>query len=149
MSKSSSEKTKIPKGTFHTNESILPWIASIALNVSILIYIANIEGAKCKCIADWRQNFIKYTALLTIGSLFFARIRLTLPPVALIVLFVMQIVNVFALFSYVGDISKKPCSCAIENQKELHSFLKTWRYVPLFFVLCAGSVVLLSYMKSV
>lgn len=144
----SSKKSAEPLFAIRSNDSILPWIAAIALNVSILIYISNVEQATCNCINDWRQNFIKYTALLTLGSLFFARVKMSLPKIAMIVLFIMQIVNVFALFSYVGDLSTTQCVCAVKNQAKLHSFLKVWRYVPMFFVICAGTIVLLTYMRS-
>lgn len=131
-----------------SNDSILPWIAAIALNVSILIYISNVEQATCKCVNDWRQKFIKYCALFTIGALFFARVRMTLPKIAMIVLFIVQIINVFALFSFVGDLNKMKCSCAVKDQAKLHTFLNTWRYVPMFFVLCTGTTLVLTYLRS-
>ena len=141
-------KSREPLFAIRSNDSRLPWIAAIALNVSILIYISNVEQAACKCVNDWRQNFIKYSALLTIGALFFARVRMTLPKIAMIVLFIIQIINVFALFSYVGDLNKMKCECVVKDQAKLHNFLKTWRYVPMFFVLCAGTIVLLTYIRS-
>lgn len=127
---------------------LLTWIASIALNVAILIYVTNIDSVKCKCISDWRQKFITYTGLITIGALFFARIRMTLPKLLLIALFVIQIINVFALFTYVGDLNKSQCACAVQKQAPLHTFLFYWRYVPMILVLFAAFIAALAFLKG-
>ena len=45
------------------------------------------------------------------------------------VLLLLSFVNVWCLYTYVGDLDKTRCQCAIEKQKNMHYFLYIWRYI--------------------
>jgi hypothetical protein len=108
----------------------------ILYHLLVLGYIITLEGNKCNCINDWRHDFIKYYSgvmiiwgiviiLLTGTSYRHSMLVMILQNLLLLASFV----NVLCLFTYIGDLDKTYCKCAIEKQKNMHYFLYLWRYV--------------------
>jgi hypothetical protein len=119
------------KNYFHVSGSFI----IILYNLLIISYIVQLEDKKCGCITDWRHDFIKYfsisivvwgaiTIVFELGTSknsFVKLIKNILNCAALI--------NIWCLYTYVGDLDKSNCMCAISDQKNMHYFLYIWRYV--------------------
>lgn len=122
----------------NTTSLIVAILFSVLYNLLILGYIVTLEGQKCNCIRDWRHDFIKYYSismiiyglilLLVTGTSYRNSIFLIVLQCALLLL---SFVNIWCLYTYIGDLDKTKCLCAIEKQKNMHYFLYFWRYILL------------------
>ena len=58
---------------------------------------------------------------------------------------VLSILNMYALYTYVGDLNTTKCVCAVDKQKDINTFLYYYRYIyiiiPVLFIL--GLIILL------
>ena len=45
------------------------------------------------------------------------------------------LISLWCLYTYVGDLDKTQCKCAVEKQKSMHYFLYLWRYVPVILII--------------
>ena len=110
-------------------------VIAILYNVLVLAYIVSLEDKKCGCISDWRHDFIKYysVALIIWGfiTILFNLVASKSDFVMLLknILMIAALINIWCLYTYVGDLDKTKCNCAIEKQKNMHYFLYLWRYV--------------------
>jgi hypothetical protein len=110
-------------------------VIAILYNVLVLAYIVSLEDKKCGCISDWRHDFIKYysVALIIWGfiTILFNLVASKSNFVMLLknILMIAALINIWCLYTYVGDLDKTKCNCAIEKQKNMHYFLYLWRYV--------------------
>jgi len=108
-----------------------------------LYYIYYLEREHCKCVRDWRHDFIKYytwgVILLPIIMALVAMVLLGLHgagfvvkyliPVIISGLIILGFVNIYALYTYIGDLNNTGCACAITDLKYINTFLYYWRYV--------------------
>jgi len=110
-------------------------LVTILYNLLVLGYILQLENKKCGCISDWRHDFIKY---YSIALIIWGIITITLDLgtskdqfVILLknILMFAALINIWCLYTYVGDLDKTKCMCAIDKQKNMHYFLYIWRYV--------------------
>ena len=107
----------------------------IIYNLLVLGYIMSLEDKKCGCISDWRHNFIKYYSIgLIIWGLLTIAFDLTTSKNEFVkllknILMFAALFNIWCLYTYVGDLDKTNCRCAIDKQKNMHYFLYLWRYV--------------------
>ena len=103
-------------------------IIGVVINILIIYYIINLEDVSCKCIMDWRHNYIKYIAifnlLFNILLLFDVNIE-NLSSINAI----LNLINIYAFFTYIGDLNDTKCECAVVKQVNLNYFLNIWRYV--------------------
>ena len=131
-SKSSSTTLILGKTDYSITTSI---IIGILYNILILGYIIKLENKQCGCIIDWRHDFIKYFSISTIIwgllSLAFNLSTNKNEFVSLLknILMIASIFEIWCLYTYVGDLDKTKCICAIDKQKNMHYFLYIWRYV--------------------
>ena len=107
----------------------------------IIYYLYNLEGADCNCIRDWRHNYIKYFAIFLIG---FAVICVIMPSlsknmVVKALIMILSIVNLYAFFTYIGDLNTTQCSCAIHKQPNLNSFMNFMRWAQVILWIIAGA----------
>lgn len=81
----------------------------------VLSWINKLEK-KCECSADWRRDFIKYYSfiLILVSLLAVAKIQIKNAPV-MVLLGLVGLVNVVSVLTYIPDLKKKQCDCAIEN----------------------------------
>ena len=114
---------------------ISSFLFTLVLNGSILYYLYNLEDADCNCIRDWRHNFIKAMCLVVIFLSFVGLIGFNLKStrfmfLALIYL-ILIVINIYALFTYVGDLNDTQCACAVKKQPNLNSIMNAlrWLYV--------------------
>lgn len=115
---------------------VIASIITIIYNLLILGYLITLEGQKCNCIMDWRHNYIKFfSSIMIIWALIIILLHNTsyqhgtLITLLQSLLMILSLVNIWCLFTYVGDLDRTRCSCAVEKQRDLHYFLYIWRYV--------------------
>lgn len=125
-------------------------LLSIAIPVLTLIYVYKLENPECKCTVDWRNTFIKYWTVLSI-LLAFLNGSVIRSPILAFILVIMNAINVYALFTYVGDINAQQCKCATENMRYINDILYYWRYVMVIGVVISliGSISLLVSSSSI
>lgn len=129
-----------------SNPMTVSVLCMILYNLLVLVYLVKLEDTACNCLRDWRHDFIKYfsTVLILLGvvKLLVGLNRdSVLVKVLGVVLGVSWIVNLYCLFTYVGDLDQMNCSCARDKQRYMHYFLFLLRWVLLLSfaitVLCA------------
>lgn len=132
-------------------ENVLGNLVTIAVNVAILYYVVQLEQEKCKCIRDWRHTYIK---IYTIVMLIFNVLRLfgksifsyhysgpkvnaiAIAGAVIALLFLAAVgTQIYALFTYVGDLNKTKCLCATEDMRALNRAMLIIRW---FYLLGAG-----------
>lgn len=125
-------------------------VISIIIQSSIFYYVYNLEAVDCKCILDWRHNFIKFmcvfSILLGISSLLMAEQTAHYLTYLMPLLMVLGLINTYCVYTYVGDLQSTNCLCATERQPNLNKFLYYWRYFMVFCaILSIISIVMLAY----
>lgn len=158
-SKSASSKftdpVEITASSKQIKNSILVIITLVAILYQgiILNYVMNLEDKLCNCIRDWRHDFVKYFSSTMIGwALLILFLGLTgfknemlkqLVKVLSIVLSLCSLINIWCLYTYVGDLNSTNCACAVDKQKISNDFLYVWRYFLVAGVIfCLISVIL-------
>ena len=160
MSSKSSRKSTVSESTASSVKSSKAMDATTAAvitviyNLLILGYILSLEDKKCGCISDWRHDFIKYYSialiiwgLLTIGFGFGTSKNEFVVLLKNILMFA-ALYNLWCLYTYIGDLDKTKCSCAIDKQKNMHYFLYLWRYVLVGALLMALVSIIFVTLKS-
>ena len=129
-------KSKEPRYDITTQITIITivvfiFLFSIAINLLILYYLNNLEPLDCKCIRDWRHNFIKYMTIFNLICAFLLLFGINIRTCTGIsgILTILSLVNLYAFYTYIGDLNDTKCICAVQKQKNLNSFLNIWRYI--------------------
>lgn len=132
--------------------------------VLILVYIYYLEGEKCKCVMDWRHNYIKYYLLVAlIYSIISEALHLDINkyvneenPMALVLIgspiLIATSVYFYVMFTYISDLDKTQCQCAVHDMKYMHNVLYYVRYLMLVgaFILTASvTVLILGLLKKI
>ena len=116
------------------NLSLITNVLIFSLQLSILYYLKSIKGASCNCLQDWRSSIITLSSMISasfsILNIAIPGFTATLPVMLMVMLMILQMVNAYSLFTYVGDINSTNCSCAVKNHPMLNNFLMYYRYVP-------------------
>jgi hypothetical protein len=129
---------------------VVAFIFTCVLQGLIIYYLYNLEGVDCNCIHDWRHNFIKYCGMFFIfwaGLLIiFALLHISKNVVGGfgILIVVLQVVNLYAFFTYIGDLNETKCKCAVEKQPALNKFMNILRWVELVIFIVAILAVIIS-----
>jgi glucan phosphoethanolaminetransferase (alkaline phosphatase superfamily) len=121
-------------------------IFPLALYGSILYYLYNLEDADCNCIRDWRHNFIKAMCLIIIFLSFIGLFGWNMNSASYkwlaIIYFVLLIINVYAFFTYVGDLNNTQCACAVKKQPNLNSIMNLLRWLYIIIIgLCLFALI--------
>lgn len=116
------------------NTTLVSNILVFSLQLSILYYLKSIQGAACNCLQDWRGTIIMLTSVISasfsILNIAMPGYTATLPVMLMMLLLVLQIVNAYSLFTYVGDINSTNCACAVKKHPLLNNFMWYYRFVP-------------------
>jgi len=128
-------------------------IFTVLIQGLILYYLYNLEGTECNCIRDWRHNYIKYFAIFLIA---YSAINITIVnmPRALITIgmtiTIFQLINLYAFFTYVGDLNETKCACAVEKQPLLNSTMNVLRWIQFitFVIIIVVIIWLLLFMRK-
>ena len=126
---------------------ILAGILGIIYNLVLIYYLNNLEGIDCNCIIDWRYYFIKYMSIFGILNGIFLLLNMqtfTRNNTYIYITGILGLVNVYAFFTYIGDLKASLCSCAIEKQEHLTNFYNAVRYLELLIVCFSILIVVLS-----
>jgi hypothetical protein len=121
------------------NVLVIMTIVAVLYQGVILNYVMNLEDKLCNCIRDWRHDFIKYfSAAMIVWTTIILLLALTgfknemlkkLLKALSIALSLCNLINIWCLYTYVGDLNSTNCSCAVDKQKIANDFLYVWRYV--------------------
>jgi hypothetical protein len=136
------------------NSSTSTAVIAILYNILVLGYIMSLEDKKCACIRDWRHDFIKYYSIsLIIWGILTIGFDLGTSKNELVVLLknilmIASLYNIWCLYTYVGDLDKTNCRCAIDTQKDMHYFLYLWRYVLVGALLLALISIIMLTLKT-
>ena len=124
-------KLTVNRQDYSLGLKIFIFILSFAFNGAILYYLYNLEDETCKCIRDWRHNFIKGMCILsfiiTLISLINAN-TLSMYPHIMTLINLLGFVVFYAIYTYVSDLQTTKCSCAIDKQPHLNKFMKGYSY---------------------
>jgi hypothetical protein len=113
----------------------------ILYNLLVIRYIYNLEDKQCGCISDWRHDFIKYYSMVIIAWSFltivmgFENSKNDFVMIIKNLIMFAGLINLWSLYTYIGDLDATKCSCAIEKQKDMHYFLYQWRNIMVFFLI--------------
>lgn len=134
ISKSNSGSVKLSSDA-KDNSVMLSSVITILYNLLVLSYIMQLEDKKCGCIKDWRHDFIKFYSIaliiwgiITIGFDMGTSKNQFVSLLKNILMFA-ALINIWCLYTYVGDLDKTNCMCATDKQKNMHYFLYIWRYI--------------------
>ena len=118
-------------------------ILNIIILTLTIYYLNNLEDETCKCVRDWRHNFIKYTSILNI--ILFVIIYINekvLSKISNIMTFI-SIIILITFISYIRDLETTKCECAIAKQKDLYNILYYYNYILAFVVVILVSIIIL------
>lgn len=116
----------------------------------ILYYVYYLEQEKCKCVMTWHHNYIKYYLLAfivfilcaitinldTMIKSLFSKETATGLLIILVVL-VTNIIYLYSVYKYVGELDKTQCGCAMHDMKYLHNTLYYLRYIMMALAIIA------------
>ena len=106
-------------------------IPGLVLQGIVLSWINKLER-KCKCSEDWRRDYIKYYSIILIVTSLLSASGFHPKNVPLfVVIGLAGLVNLGSILSYIPDLKKKGCDCAIEDD---------WRDNFIFWYMIIGLV---------
>jgi hypothetical protein len=112
-------------------------VPGLVIQGIVLSWINKLEK-KCDCSVDWRRDFIKYhSILLVVLGLAGAAGLQPKNAILLVVLGLAGLVNLASILSYVPDLKKKQCDCAIENDWR-DNFIFWWTLIGLILMILAS-----------
>ena len=109
---------------------------TVTWNSAILSYLYNLEDPTCKCIRDWRHDFMKYIAYLNLTMTFLPLIIINIKfhsiiiRILEIIIILLNITNIYALYTYVTVLNDTKCTCAT-NQSKLNFLLNDEKNITL------------------
>jgi hypothetical protein len=116
----------------------ISFVLSIIVASVFIYYITEIEKDHCNCVNDWRNRFIKsYNIGLIVLNLYLmvaGPVSINFKSYMLSILMILNVVNVYAVFTLVDELEKQRCACAVEENKHLHNVLYYYRYVMLLAI---------------
>lgn len=108
-----------------------------------LYYLYKLEDANCNCVMDWRHNFVKY---FTIATLLLVLVVFVTQKVyvynLLKFMYVLSLVSLYAFYTYVDNLEKTQCSCAVKGMYWTHKYLYYWRYLLIVLTIGAGIILM-------
>jgi hypothetical protein len=114
-------------------------IPGLVLQGIVLSWINKLER-KCKCSEDWRRDYIKYYSIILIVISLLSASGFHLKNVPLfVVIGLAGLVNLGSILSYIPDLKKNQCDCAIENDWR-DNFIFWWILISLIFTVLGSGV---------
>jgi hypothetical protein len=114
-------------------------IPGLVLQGIVLSWINKLER-KCKCSEDWRRDYIKYYSIILIVTSLLSASGFHPKNVPLfVVIGLAGLVNLGSILSYIPDLKKKQCDCAIENDWR-DNFIFWWILISLIFTVLGSGV---------
>ena len=130
------------------NTGFFTILFTLIWNGIILYYLHNLEDTSCKCIRDWRHNFMKMVAYinitLSIIPLLIINIKFNkyfLLSIGIIII-ILNALYIYAFYTYIGILNKSKCSCAIINNPKINNLLYYRRdTILLFYILSIITII--------
>lgn len=134
-------------------------IIGLIISIIIVAFADKLKKDKCKCIKDWRHNYVKGFAIVTIvltlvlcgknifmpGKLVLSKMLSKVVYALLTVYMIASVVNIFALFTYTQKLGcRNEClSCRSKNQWMM-DFLYYYSMIVavLYFIVIVFSIIL-------
>lgn len=117
-------------------------VVGLAFQGIVLSWIRKLEKT-CNCSKDWRRDFMKLIAILGVimNVVILATGKPFIPSLGpvIIVLFLVSLVNIVAILTYIPALKKKACVCAIEDDWR-DNFIFWWVALSVIFSFLAGSI---------
>ena len=137
----------------HYNSNTASLIFTLIIQSLIIYYLYNLESKDCNCIYDWRHNYIKYFAivLIIINTFNFTVVNMNKNLMIIgVLLILLQIINIYAFFTYIDDLNTTKCKCAIDKQPLLNKFMNIlrWIQVIIFVVVVIMIIWFLLFMRN-
>ena len=147
--------------TQQPNGSTFGTLVTLAINIAIIYYVLGLEKDKCKCVRDWRHDYIKYytAVMITLNVLgLVGGVKLSISTngpdgsrlvFAVAIVLALAIVSavgvqIYSIFTYVGDLNKTKCTCATEDMRALNQAMLVLRW---FYI--AGAVIITLWLLAV
>jgi len=124
------------------NTGFFTILFTLIWNGVILYYLHNIEDESCKCVTDWRHNFMKIVAYINITLSFIPLLTInirfseTFLMVLGIIIIILNSIYIYAFYTYIGILNSTNCKCAIIDEPNLNYLLNYKRgSIVIFYVL--------------
>jgi hypothetical protein len=89
-------------------------------------------------ITDWRFHMIKYVSIFGILNgiiiLGFNMYEITRNNIYMTITGIIGLINLYAFFTYIGELDSSKCACAVKKQETLHNFFSTIRYIQAIII---------------
>lgn len=109
---------------------------TVALQAIVLSWILKIEK-KCPCSVDWRRDYMKYMSIIMALNSGLNVFRPDLTMMLALPLLFAGLVNVGAGLTYIPDLKKRDCACAIEDEWR-DNFIFWWFLLAVIFSILGG-----------
>jgi hypothetical protein len=116
-----------------SEQGILSLVLVLVINLSVLYYIWYVSQDKCKCLVDWRSQYIKYycISIIAINLLIYFFDGMIDPLTRGFVIgtiLIAGLIYLYALHTYTHQLDKDNCKCATEDIKYLQNILYYYSY---------------------
>ena len=141
LKKSHIQSPNLHSNNVSLNTGFFTILFTLLWNGSIIYYLHTLEDASCKCLRDWRHNFMKNIAYLNITlSLLPLIINIRYNKYFLlllgIIIIVLNAIYVYAFYTYIGILNTTKCSCALINAHYFNDLLYYYRStIVAFYIL--------------
>ena len=96
----------------------------------ILYYLKNLEDVSCKCVRDWRHNFVKYMSIILILPICLYTLNITITNEVYKAIYIyLLLLYIYIFYTYIGDLNASNCNYAGKKQKILHYYLMMFYYI--------------------
>ena len=133
----------------HKDYSYIGLIFSLVLQGLVIYYLINLESVDCNCIRDWRHNYIKYFAIFAIC---WSVLLIIIPSLSEknnnlnLIVMILTLMNIYAFFTYIGDLNATKCVCAVDKQPTLNTFMNFLRWVQLISLIIMVLFIILFFL---
>ena len=129
LQKSDIKIPNVKSNNVSLNTGFFTILFNLIWNGIILYYLYNLEDTSCKCIRDWRHNFMKIVAYIniTLSLIPLLTINIKFNKYFLMVLgisiIILNSIYIYAFYTYIGILNESKCSCAIINEPNINYIL--------------------------
>ena len=142
LHKSSIHVPDVKSNNLSLNTGFFTILFTLIWNGIIIYYLHSLEDSSCKCIRDWRHNFMKTIAYINIilSLIPFLAINLKFNKYLLMVLgisiIILNSIYIYAYYTYIGILNATNCECAIVKESEINYLLNYKRgTIAIFYIL--------------
>jgi len=131
------------------NTGFFTILISLLWNGIILYYLYNLEDDSCKCVRDWRHDFMKIVAYINISLSFvpILIINIKLNKYFLMVLglsiIILNSIYIYSFYTYIGILNSSNCGCALLNNPNLN-YLLNYRRGTIVIVYLLGIITVIT-----